>query len=314
MDYLLLFIGIALLAYGGELLVKGSVSLALRLHISTLVVGMTVVSFATSAPELLVSLEAALSDHPDISLGNIIGSNIANIGLVLGLTAIISPLAVPKEIYRTNYPMLLIVSVLFMALLYFFKAITFWMGILFVISLFVFGFLIIQKSRKNNPQAAQDDPLLQEVVSFPLWKSLSLLLAGAIALYFGADLLVESSVSIAREWGVTERVISLSLVAIGTSIPELAASIIAAIRKEETLAIGNLIGSNIFNVLAVLGITSLVVDIPVIDLKILSKDIWIMLAFALLLFPIMRFLDKNKINRVEGVLLFLAYTLYIYFL
>ncbi len=314
MDYLLLFIGIALLAYGGELLVKGSVSLALRLHISTLVVGMTVVSFATSAPELLVSLEAALSDHPDISLGNVIGSNIANIGLVLGLTAIISPLAVPKEIYRTNYPMLLIVSVLFMALLYFFKAITFWMGILFVISLFVFGFLIIQKSRKNNPQTPQDDPLLQEVVSFPLWKSLSLLLAGAIALYFGADLLVESSVSIAREWGVTERVISLSLVAIGTSIPELAASIIAAIRKEETLAIGNLIGSNIFNVLAVLGITSLVVDIPVIDLKILSKDIWIMLAFALLLFPIMRFLDKNKINRVEGVLLFLAYTLYIYFL
>ena len=314
MDYLLLFVGIALLAYGGELLVKGSVSLALRLQISTLVVGMTVVSFATSAPELLVSLEAALSDHPDISLGNVIGSNIANIGLVLGLTAVISPLAIPKEIYRTNYPMLLIVSVLFMALLYFFKAITFWMGILFVISLFVFGFLIIQKSRKNNPQAAQDDPLLQEVVSFPLWKSLSLLLAGAIALYFGADLLVESSVSIAREWGVTERVISLSLVAIGTSIPELAASIIAAIRKEETLAIGNLIGSNIFNVLAVLGITSLVVDIPVMDLKILSKDIWIMLAFALLLFPIMRFLDKNKINRVEGVLLFLAYTLYIYFL
>jgi cation:H+ antiporter len=314
MDYLLLFVGIALLAYGGELLVKGSVSLALRLQISTLVVGMTVVSFATSAPELLVSLEAALSDHPDISLGNVIGSNIANIGLVLGLTAVISPLAIPKEIYRTNYPMLLIVSVLFMALLYFFKAITFWMGILFVISLFVFGFLIIQKSRKNNAQAAQDDPLLQEVVSFPLWKSLSLLLAGAIALYFGADLLVESSVSIAREWGVTERVISLSLVAIGTSIPELAASIIAAIRKEETLAIGNLIGSNIFNVLAVLGITSLVVDIPVMDLKILSKDIWIMLAFALLLFPIMRFLDKNKINRVEGVLLFLAYTLYIYFL
>ena len=314
MDYLLLFVGIALLAYGGELLVKGSVSLALRLQISTLVVGMTVVSFATSAPELLVSLEAALSDHPDISLGNVIGSNIANIGLVLGLTAVVSPLAIPKEIYRTNYPMLLIVSVLFMALLYFFKAITFWMGILFVISLFVFGFLIIQKSRKNNPQAAQDDPLLQEVVSFPLWKSISLLLAGAIALYFGADLLVESSVSIAREWGVTERVISLSLVAIGTSIPELAASIIAAIRKEETLAIGNLIGSNIFNVLAVLGITSLVVDIPVMDLKILSKDIWIMLAFALLLFPIMRFLDKNKINRVEGVLLFLAYTLYIYFL
>ena len=314
MDYLLLFVGIALLAYGGDLLVKGSVSLALRLQISTLVVGITVVSFATSAPELLVSLQAALSDYPDISLGNVIGSNIANIGLVLGLTAVISPLVIPKEIYRTNYPMLLMVSVLFTALLYLFKVITFWMGVLFVISLFVFGFLIIQKSRKDNPQAAQNDPLLQEVVSFSLRKSILLLLAGSIALYFGADLLVGSSVSIAREWGVTERVISLSLVAIGTSIPELAASIIATIRKEETLAIGNLIGSNIFNVLAVLGITSLFIDIPVFDLKILSKDIWIMLAFVLLLFPIMRFMDKNKINRVEGMLLFLAYALYIYYL
>lgn len=314
MDYLLLFVGIALLAYGGDLLVKGSVSLALRLQISTLVVGITVVSFATSAPELLVSLEAALSDYPDISLGNVIGSNIANIGLVLGLTAVISPLVIPKETYRTNYPMLLMVSVLFTALLYLFKVITFWMGVLFVISLFVFGFLIIQKSRKDNPQAAQNDPLLQEVVSFSLRKSILLLLAGSIALYFGADLLVRSSVCIAREWGVTERVISLSLVAIGTSIPELAASIIATIRKEGTLAIGNLIGSNIFNVLAVLGITSLFIDIPVMDLKILSKDIWIMLAFALLLFPIMRLLDKNKINRLEGMLLFLAYTLYIYYL
>ena len=188
------------------------------------------------------------------------------------------------------------------------------MGILFVISLFVFGFLIIQKSRKDNPQAAQNDPLLQEVVSFPLWKCISLLLAGAIALYFGADMLVEkSSVSIAREWGVTERVISLSLVAIGTSIPELAASIIAAIRKEETLAIGNLIGSAILVVLAVLGITSLFIDIPVMDLKILSKDIWIMLAFALLLFPIMRFLDNSKNQSDRGRIIIFSHTLYIYF-
>lgn len=314
MDYLLLFIGIVLLAYGGELLVKGSVSLALRLKISTLVVGMTVVSFATSAPELLVSLEAALAGHSDISLGNVIGSNIANIGLVLGLTAVISPLTIPKEIYRTNYPMLLVVSTLFMVLLYFFEAITFWMGILFLLSLFIFGFLIIQKSRNSSEQAAQDDPLLQEVITYPLWKSVLLLLAGAVALYFGADVLVGSAIDIAREWGVTERVISLSLIAIGTSIPELAASVIAAIRKEGTLAIGNLIGSNIFNVLAVLGITSLAIDIPVMDVKILSKDIWIMLAFALLLFPIMRFFDKNKVNRTEGAILFLVYIMYIYFL
>ncbi len=314
MDYIYLIIGLLFLAFGGEFLVKGSVSLALRLKISTLVVGMTVVSFATSAPELLVSLDASLSGHPDISLGNVIGSNIANIGLVLGVTALIFPLNVTNATYKTNYPMLLVTSLVFVLLLFFFEAITFWLGLVFVISLLLFGAYIVSQSRKEGVQAAQEDELLQEVSHFPLWKSFSYLMAGGVALYFGADFLIDSSINIAREWGVTERVISISVVAIGTSVPELAASVVAAVRKEESLAIGNLLGSNIFNMLAVLGITSLVVDVPVMDAKIITKDIWIMLGFVLVLYPVMRVVSKSSISRFEGGFMLVAYITYIYFL
>lgn len=314
MDYIYLILGLSLLAFGGEFLVKGSVSLALRLKISTLVVGMTVLSFATSAPELLVSLDAALSGYPDISLGNVIGSNIANIGLVLGFTALIFPLNVTKETYKTNYPMLLGVSLVFVLLIYQFHAIQFWMGALFVLSLLIFVFLILRTSRKKGVQAAQKDDFLEEVKSYPAWKSITYLVLGGLALYYGADFLINGAIAIAREWGVTERVISITVVAIGTSVPELAASVVAAIRKEESLAIGNLLGSNIFNVLAVLGITSLVTDLPVEDAKIYTKDIWMMLGFILLLYPIMRVYSKSTINRLEGSVMLLAYIAYIYFL
>lgn len=314
MDYFYLFLGLVFLAVGGEFLVKGSVSLALRLKVSTLVVGMTVVSFATSAPELLVSLDAALSGYSDISIGNVIGSNIANIALVLGFTALIFPLKITDDTYRTNYPMLLGVTLVLVALLYKFHAIQFWMGLLFVIALIIFGFLIVRSSRKKGLQAAQEDELLQEVIDYSAWQSFTYLLLGGVALYYGAEFLIDGAISVAREWGVTERVISISVVAIGTSVPELAASVVAGVRKEENLAVGNLLGSNIFNVLAVLGITSLVTDIPVVDAKILSKDIWVMLGFVLLLYPVMRVFSKHAINRFEGAVMLLAYILYIYFL
>ena len=314
MDYIYLILGLSLLAVGGEFLVKGSVSLALRLKISTLVVGMTVVSFATSAPELLVSLDAALAGYSDISLGNVIGSNIANIGLVLGITALIFPLNVTNDTYKTNYPMLLGVSLAFVLLIYQFHAIQFWMGALFVLSLLIFVFFILRSSRKKSVQAAQDDEFLEEVKSYTIWKSTTYLVLGGLALYYGADFLINGTIAIARQWGVTERVISISVVAIGTSVPELAASVVAAVRKEESLAIGNLLGSNIFNVLAVLGITSLVIDLPVGDAKIYTKDIWMMLGFVLLLYPVMRVYSKSTINRLEGSVMLLAYIAYIYLL
>lgn len=314
MDYIYLIVGLSLLAVGGEFLVKGSVSLALRLKISTLVVGMTVVSFATSAPELLVSLDAAIGGFPDISLGNVIGSNIANIGLVLGFTALIFPFNVTNETYKTNYPMLLGSSLAFVLLIYQFHAIQFWMGALFVLSLVIFIFIILRSSRRKGVQVLQEDEFSQELKYFPVWKSSVYLILGGLALYYGADLLINGAIAIAREWGVTERVVSISVVAIGTSVPELAASVIAAVRKEESLAIGNLLGSNIFNLLAVLGITSLVIDLPVGDVKIYTKDIWIMLGFVLLLYPVMRVYSKSTINRLEGSVMLLAYILYIYFL
>ena len=316
MDYIYLILGLFLLTVGGEFLVKGSVSLALRLKISTLVVGITVVSFATSAPELLVSLDAALDGHTDISLGNIIGSNIANIGLVLGFTALIFPLNITNDTYKTNYPMLLGVSLVFVLLIYQFQAVQFWMGALFVLSLLIFIFLIIRSSRKNNLNTSNETEQLskEEVKSYPVWKSTIYLVLGGLALYYGADFLINGAIAIAREWGVTERVISISVIAIGTSVPELAASVVAAVRKEENLAIGNLLGSNIFNVLAVLGITSLVTDIAVEDPKIYTKDVWIMLGFVILLYPVMRVFTKSTINRFEGSVMFLAYILYIYFL
>ena len=298
MDYIYLVLGLSLLAVGGEFLVKGSVSLALRLKISTLVVGMTVVSFATSAPELLVSLDAALGGYSDISLGNVIGSNIANIGLVLGFTALIFPLNVTNDTYKTNYPMLLGVSLAFVLLIYQFHAIQFWMGALFVLSLLIFVFLILRNSRKKGVQAAQEDEFLEEVKSYPVWKSTTYLVLGGLALCYGADFLINGAIAIAREWGVTERVISISVVAIGTSVPELAASVVAAVRKEESLAIGNLLGSNIFNVLAVLGITSLVTDLTVVDAKIYTKDIWMMLGFVLLRYPVMGVDSNSTIKRL----------------
>ena len=314
MDYIYLILGLSLLAIGGEFLVKGSVSLALRFKISTLVVGMTVVSFATSAPELLVSMDAALSGYPDLSLGNVIGSNIANIGLVLGFTSLIFPLSISNDTYKTNYPMLLGVSLVFVILIYQFQAIQFWMGALFIISLLIFIFLIVTRSRKKGMQATQGDELFGEVNSFPVWKSITSLVMGGLALYYGADFLIDGAIAIAREWEVTERIISISVIAIGTSVPELAASVVAALRKEESLAIGNLLGSNIFNVLAVLGITSLVSDLTVGDVKIYTKDVWIMLGFVLLLYPVMRVYSKSTINRLEGSILLLAYIAYIFFL
>ena len=314
MDYIYLILGLSLLAIGGEFLVKGSVSLALRFKISTLVVGMTVVSFATSAPELLVSMDAALSGYPDLSLGNVIGSNIANIGLALGFTSLIFPLSISNDTYKTNYPMLLGVSLVFVILIYQFQAIQFWMGALFIISLLIFIFLIVTRSRKKGIQATQGDELFGEVNSFPVWKSITSLVMGGLALYYGADFLIDGAIAIAREWEVTERIISISVIAIGTSVPELAASVVAALRKEESLAIGNLLGSNIFNVLAVLGITSLVSDLSVGDVKIYTKDVWLMLGFVLLLYPVMRVYSKSTINRLEGSILLLAYIAYIFFL
>lgn len=308
MVYFLLIIGLILLFLGGEFLVKSSVSLALRFKISRLVVGMTIVSMATSAPELLVSVQSILTDHTDICFGNIIGSNIANLGLVLAVTCLISPIAVSSQTLRVNYPMMLLASVILVFVLHIFNVISWYIGFSFLLILSVFMFWLVKKSRKDK----KNDNL--DVVGFEndsLIKSLTYILCGALGLYYGSDLFVDSSVKIAQELGVNDRIISLSLVAIGTSIPELATSIIAAIKKQNSIALGNLLGSNIFNILAVLGVSSLVADLSVTDVQLINKDLWWMIGFSLIVYPLILLSKEKKLTKIAGTILLAFYIFYI---
>lgn len=308
-----LLLGFALLFLGGELLVKGAVGLALKFRVSVLVIGMTVVSFATSAPELFVSFHAVLRKSNDIAFGNIIGSNIANIALVLGFTALIFRINISKETLYFNYPFLLFSSLLFGVVLYCFNGVPSVIGVLFVIILLVFLYFIIKRSRADNLKTETGEEELTNLSSKKsLLYILSYLLSGIFLLKFGADYLVDGAISIAQKLNISERVIGVTVVAIGTSIPELVTSIIAAFRKEDNLAVGNLIGSNIFNLLAVLGIVASFNNITIIDTAILSFDyVWMMVITIVLGLVIYSF-SRNQMSRFEGLLLLVLYFAYFY--
>lgn len=308
MDYLYLILGFVFLFVGGEMLVRSSVSLALKYNVSKLVVGVTVVSFATSAPELLVSLESTFSGFPDIAIGNVIGSNIANIGLVLALTCIVEPIFVDKNTLRYNYPVMILSSLVLFFTLFIFGGLNILSGIFYFSALLFFLIFIIKKSKNVE----QNDDF--DVESYSLIKSICLFLLGSLALYFGADFFIEGAVNIASSLGVSERIISLSLVAIGTSIPELAASLVAAFKKQNGIALGNLIGSNIFNILAVLGLTSIFIDVSVVDRDLVDKDIIWMLGFAIIIFPLLKMGKKNMLGKKEGFIILLFFLAYLYFL
>ena len=311
MDFLLLIGGLAILIFAGELLVKGAVAVAFRFKISSLVVGMTVVSLGTSAPELIISIQAALTGHPDISIGNVVGSNIANLGLVLGITAIIFPIAINRNSIRIDWPMMMLASVLFYVLILD-KQLVFYEGLLFVIILFVFLFWLVKRSRKKGLEkvAVEDEPQVKEQER-KLWISITFLLVGSIGLVFGAKWLVEGATGIAKYFGVSERIIGLTIIAFGTSVPELVTSVIAAFRKQTDIAIGNLIGSNIFNILAILGITSMITPLTIHE-KVLSSDVLWMLGIALALLPLM--LIGKRLNAPKGALLLIVYVAYIFLL
>ena len=308
MDYLFLALGFLFLFLGGEFLVKASVWLALKFNISKLVIGVTVVSFATSAPGLLVSLESAMSGHSQITFGNVIGSNIANIGLVLGLTCIVGPMKVDKESLSLNYPMMLISSLALFLALFFFNGINWIVGSVLFLALVLF--LIVSVSRSS----ASDQEELEVDDSLTLTKSVFLLVLGGVGLYFGADFFIKGAVSIAKSFNIDDRIISLSLVAIGTSIPELAASLIAAFKKQNGIALGNLIGSNIFNILAVLGITSFFVELNLEDKTIFYTDLIWMMAFALIIYPLQKIGKKNMLGLREGIVILAMYLAYLFFL
>ena len=313
MTIFILFLGFILLFFGGELLVRASVSLATKMNVSTLVIGMTIVSFATSAPELFVSLKAVFSNSGDISLGNSIGSNIANIAFVLAITAIFFKVKIAKKVLSLNYPLLLIASLLLAFILYYFKGVSSFIGYLFVIILITYILILINDARDNQLIAKSEERVVTSSKNtITYFKSISMLLLGVLLLKYGADFLVNSAMNIADYFEVPERVIAVTIVAIGTSIPELAASIIAAYRNEDSLAIGNLIGSNVFNIFAVLGLTAIIKPINMIEKALLSFDTMWMLAITIVFGASLYLNKKRYLYKKEGLFLFFLYLLYIY--
>lgn len=306
---LYVIIGFVLLVVGGEYLVRSSVALSFRLQLSRMVIGLTVVSFATSAPELLVSLQAALSGSPDLSLGNVIGSNIANIGLVLGITALIFPLTIDKDFYKFNWPVMVLLSIALYVFLDNDRVLSRTEGGVLLVSLFIYLYLLIRRARKQSDVIIEEvDDKLQVSSGFKIfiW-----LLIGGGALYFGSELLVKGAVDIAKRFEVSEAVIGVTLVAIGTSIPELAASVIAALKQEKAISLGNLIGSNIFNIASVLGLTALIQPITAKSDTLMDFDIFWMLSFALVLVPLALIPKKMLLSRYKGFLIFAAYCVFI---
>ena len=305
---LLLLGGLALLIFGGNALLKSSVSISLKLSIPKIIVGMTVVSFATSLPELVVSLKAALAGNPDLALGNVVGSNAANIGLVLGVTLLFGSMEVSSSFYKIDWPVMMVASLILMGFLYFDGVLSRLEGgvLVFVMIAFLWWLLKMQ----SGPAVVDDLPSDDELLSIPM--TLFYLVAGGVGLWLGSEWLVEAAVNIAEDLGVSDRVIGLTVVSIGTSIPELAASIIAMIKKEKAISLGNLIGSNIFNIMSVLGITAIVSPITVKDQGFITNDLFFMTFIAFVLFPLVFAPSKMKLSWKEGLVLLSIYGAFVY--
>lgn len=310
MEYVLLIGGLITLIIAGESLVRGAVGVALKFKIPTMVIGMTIVSFGTSAPELLVSLKAALEGHPELSIGNVVGSNVANIALVLGLTAMILPIAVKRSTVKVDWTIMMVATLLFF-LFILNNNIEWYEGLVFVLGLIAFNIYMFKSvSKKKNETQIELDLDVEEVKKKNMFVQFLLILLGCVGLTYGAKWLLSGAVTIAQSFGVSEHIIAVTIVAFGTSVPELITSVMAAIKKEMDISVGNLIGSNIFNILGVLGITSLVKEIPV-STQVTSIDIFWVIAISFLMFPLM--IINYRINRYRGLLLFLSYAVYIYF-
>lgn len=306
-----LIIGLIILILGGDYLVKGASGIALRLRLSPLVVGLTIVAFGTSAPELLISIQSALKGSPDIATGNVIGSNICNLTLVLGISAVIRPVIVRKESITIDWPMTMGASLL----LYFVMRegyITYKDGILFLIILAGFLVIVIKRSRieRKAIEVLDKAPDIPNGPKKQIVKDFVFIILGCVGLYYGSEWFVGSVRTLALEIGIEERVVGLTLVALGTSLPELVTAGVASFKGHTDLAVGNLMGSNIFNILSILGITSIVKNIAVNE-QMLSNDIIWMLAVTLLVLPLM--ILKRQVGRIDGVILLVIYFVYIYF-
>lgn len=300
---LLLVLGLVVLIFSGDFLVKGAVGIAQKFDISPLVIGMTVVSFGTSAPELFVSVGAAMDGVPELAIGNVVGSNIANIALVLAITVLIFPIVVDKNSKIIDWPMMMGSTVLF----YLFaldNEIQRWEGIVLVAIIVLFIIFIIRKSRRDKT------PPSEEEVEAPSkqWLTYVFLLGGLVGLKFGAEWMLEGAIGIAEQSGMSKEIIGVTIIAIGTSVPELVASGVAAYRKQTDISIGNLIGSNIFNIMVVIGITAIIKPITITNNQLSFDFVW-MIAVAVILFPLL--VLGKKMGRGAGVILISLYTAFI---
>jgi len=307
MAYIAVAVGIFLLIKGGDWLMRAAVALSLRFSIPKIVIGMTVVSLATSAPELIVSIQSALSGHPDLALGNVVGSNIANLGFVLAIIVMISPIEVTPSFYKTDWPMMILASLLLYIFLVFDKKLVAFEGtVLFILLMCFMVYLIKFQERAILDETLEEDEIL--VIS----KTITYLLLGGFSLWLGSETLIKGAVNLAENLGVSERIISVTIVSVGTSIPELSASIIAIINKEKAISMGNLIGSNIFNILAVMGITSMIHPVEIQDPGLLSNDIWWMLGISILILPFLFYPKRDKLGLIHGLVLITLYSIFIF--
>jgi cation:H+ antiporter len=310
-DFVLLLVGVGLLTLGGEALIRGALAAARRLNVSPLLSGLVIVGFGTSSPELVVSVDAALSGSPDIAVGNVVGSNIANILLILGLSATITVLRVTPLSLRRDAVMVIVATLIFMVL-----ALGGGLGRLdaAIFLLVLLGYLTwAYQTEKNSasPSAELHQAEADEVQSVPqtVWWTISAIVLGLLLLIGGSQVLLNGAIGIAQRFGVSEALIGLTLVAVGTSLPELTVSVMAALRKHADVAVGNVLGSNIFNLLAILGISALVEPLPLAQ-RIQSFDQWAMLGAAVLL--VLFLLKKQQLTRLAGITFLLAYVAYVW--
>ncbi|WP_299193006.1 calcium/sodium antiporter [uncultured Litoreibacter sp.] len=307
-EFTLAAVGLTLLLFAGDALVKGAVNLSLRLGVPALIVSLTIVAFGTSAPELLISVQSILDGEPGLAIGNVVGSNTANVLLVLGIPALLAGLSASQSDTRKSYVIMILGTLLFIGLA-FYGPITWWHGLVLLAALALMLLDSFRDARLHMRSGVPEEEPEGADLTMRGWKITAFLIAGIIGLPLGAKLLVDNAVIIATDFGVSPTVIGLTLVAIGTSMPELATTVMAAFRKKADVAIGNVIGSNVFNLLAIIGIASLVGPMPVPD-AFLKLDLWVMLGASLLIAPVV--FRRQRMGYGWGFGLTLAYLAYLY--
>ena len=307
MDFLGILFGIILLSHGGDLLTKSSVDISLKFSVPKIIIGMTIVSFATSAPELIVSLNATLDGFSNFAIGNVLGSNIANIGLVLGIITIIYPISLKQRFYTSDFPLLVISTCIFYFIIFTGNQISRPEGFILLFSITVILLYLFIYQKKSISEFSDDFDRSKISIS----KSFLHIIFSGFLLWLGSETLIKSAISVATQFEISQRVISITMVAIGTSIPELAASVVASLKKQNDLSIGNLIGSNIFNLLVVIGITSSISPMYGIENSTIYKDmLWVAL-FSAIILPLALVGRKSVLTRKKGIILLVLYLIFI---